>query len=177
MLLRPGSLLIAHPLYSSEHCRKHVVFITESTALSTMGITLNNLSRYDLRELMQDKGVDWPGERELWIGGTQRSTAMVMLHTSEWYSSNTLPVDHHFSISSDTLMIDKISDHNTPEWYKLFVGCVGWAPHEITRELRGTKPRWLYLAYPSTELIEGDGETQWDRAIAECSQDLFNEYF
>lgn len=177
MLLRPGSLLVAHPINAHERCHKHVVFVTESTHNSTMGITLNNLSRYDLRDLMEDKGVDWPGERELWVGGPQRSTAMVMLHTSEWYSSNTLPVDHHFSISSDTLMIDKISMHNMPDWYKMFVGCVGWAPDDLARELKGRKPKWLYLAYPSTELIEGDSETQWDRAITECSQYVFNEYF
>jgi putative AlgH/UPF0301 family transcriptional regulator len=177
MQLRPGSLLIAHPIHCAAECRKHVVLVTESTHNSTMGITLNHLSNYDLRELMLDKGLDWAATRELWIGGDRRGSALVMLHSSEWYSSNTMPIDTNFSISSDAVMIDKVDMGNTPQWYKLFVGCKGWKLEQIVRELNGSKPKWLYLAYPSPKLIEADGKQMWNLAVTECSQDLFNEYF
>ena len=177
MQIRPGSLLIAHPAHADRENRNHVVYITESTSSSTMGITLNNISTYDLKQLMAQKGIDWYGDREVYIGGEYNPHALVMLHSDEWYSSNTMHVDRCFSISSDALMIEKMEMGNTPDWYKLFVGCKGWEPLQLAEELKSKHPKWLVLSHPSLDLIASSSNTMWNSAVAECSQDLFNDYF
>lgn len=176
MQIRPGSLLIAHPVHADRENNKHVVYITESTPVSTMGITLNNLSRYDLKQLMAQKGIEWYGDREVYIGGEYNPHALVMLHSNEWYSSNTMQVDQNLSVSSDGLMVEKMEMGNTPEWYRLFVGCKGWEPTELAHELKSSKPKWLLLAKPSQVLIELADANIWNNALAEYSQDVFSNY-
>lgn len=174
--IRAGSLLIAHPVHADRKNAKHVVYVTESTSSSTMGITLNNLSRYDLKQLMAEKGIDWYGDSEVYIGGDYNTTALVMLHSNEWYSSNTMPIDSSLSISSDDLMIEKMEIGNTPEWYRLFIGCKGWTPQQLALELKSSKPKWLLLAKPSQVLIELAGADVWHNALIEYSQDVFSNY-
>ena len=177
MQIRPGSLLIAHPVHADRENNKHVVYITESTSASTMGITLNNISRYDLKELMEQKGIEWYGDREVYIGGEYNPHALVMLHSDEWYSTNTMQVDQNLSISSDGLMVEKMEMGNTPDWYRLFVGCKGWEPTELAHELKSSKPKWLLLAHPDPSLIESKHEDTWTLAVMQCSQDLIDNYF
>ena len=177
MQIRPGSLLIAHPVHAHRENRKHVVYITESTSASTMGLTLNNLSTYNLQVLMDQKGIDWYGPSEVYLGGEYNKHALIMLHSNEWYSSNTMDVNNNLALSSDGLMIEKMEMGNTPEWYRLFVGCKGWEPAELGHELKGKNPKWLLLAKPSQVLIELSDENLWDNAVAEYSQDVFDSYF
>lgn len=169
--------MVAHPKYADKHHQQHVVFITESTATSTMGLTLNNLSEYNLQKLMQNQGIDWYGPTEVYLGGEYNPNALVMLHSDEWYSSNTMQVDRGLAISSDDLMIEKMEMGNIPEDYRLFVGCKGWEPDELRQELKGPKPKWLLLSRPDSGLIfESSVNNTWKRALEQCSQDLFNAY-
>tara|TARA_B110000503_G_C7115430_1_gene400138 strand:- start:286 stop:714 length:429 start_codon:yes stop_codon:yes gene_type:complete len=142
-----------------------------------MGLVLNNLSPVDLKAALKRKGIEWQGDRELYTGGEYNATALVMLHSDEWYSSNTMQVNQQLAVSSDSLMVDKMEMGNTPDWYKLFVGCKGWQPLELQHELKGKKPKWLLHSHPTLELITSEDNCIWDLAIKECSQDLFNDYF
>lgn len=177
MQIASGSLLIAHPVHAHRENREHVVYITESTSASTMGLTLNNLSTYNLQVIMDQKGIDWYGPSELYTGGEYNAHALIMLHSNEWFSSNTIDVNNNLALSSDGVMIEKMEMGNTPEWYRLFVGCKGWEPAELGHELKGKNPKWLLLAKPSQVLIELSDENLWDNAVAEYSQDVFDSYF
>lgn len=177
MQIRTGSLLIAHPVNANRENRNHVVYVTESTGVSTMGLTLNNVSKYDLKEVMNAKGIEWYGPREVYHGGEYNKSALVMLHSDDWYSQNTMQVNNQLAMSSDGLMIEKMEMGDTPDWYQLFVGCKGWEHDEIGYELKSNKPKWLLLARPSIDLLDTSAANLWDAAVQECSQDLFNEYF
>jgi putative AlgH/UPF0301 family transcriptional regulator len=177
MQIRTGSLLIAHPVHASRENRNHVVYVTESTGVSTMGLTLNNVSKYDLKEVMHTKGIEWYGPREVFHGGEYNRSALVMLHSDDWYSQNTMQVNNQLAMSSDGLMIEKMEMGDTPDWYKLFVGCKGWEHDELGYELKSKHPKWLLLARPSIDLLDTSPDKLWYAAVNECSQDLFNDYF
>ena len=177
MQIRPGSLLIAHPVHADKENSKKIVYITESTSVSTMGLVLNDLSKYDLKKMMARRGIEWYGDSEVYRGGEYNPHALVMLHSDEWYSSNTMQVDNSLCISSDDLMLEKMEMGNTPEWYQLYVGCKGWQPMELKQELKSKKPTWLLLANPSHALIELADANVWHHAVAEYSQDVFDTYF
>ena len=176
MQIRAGSLLIANPKYAHQQQQGHVVYITESTDNSTMGIVLNSPNSYLLSDLLEQRGMDWPFDTTVNVGGDYSPTCMIMLHSSDWYSSNTMPVTRHTSISSDHLMLEKLEMGNTPDWYRLFMGTSGWTPQELEEELRGSKPKWLLLAKPSQALIELSDLNLWQNAVAEYSQDVFSNY-
>ncbi len=177
MQIRTGSLLIANPAYAPREKKGKVVYITESTDYSTMGITLNAAEAYSLSNLLKQRGMDWPLTTFVSIGGEYSPNCMIMLHTNEWYSSNTMPVSNNLSISSDDFMLEKLRDGNTPDWYRLFMGTSGWSPQELESELRGSKPKWLLLPKPSEPLIQSKPTSIWYHAIEELSTDVFNSYF
>ena len=106
MQIRPGSLLIANPKHADNHQQGMVVYITESTNYSTMGIVLNSSDSYYLSDLLEKKGISWPFETLVNIGGNYSPTCMIMLHSGDWYSSNTMPITTDISISSDHVMLE-----------------------------------------------------------------------
>mgnify|MGYP006108945751 FL=1 len=177
MQISPGSLLISHPVHSHPNCNEQVVYITESTPMQTTGLILNHLSNYDLKEILAAKNIDWYGDNRLYIGGDHNQSAMVMLHTDEWYSSNTMQIDNHLSMSSDDLMMEKLEIGNVPEWYRLFLGFEGWDATDLEHQLRSNRPEWLLLSHPSQALIELADTSLWHNAVAEYSQDVFDTYF
>jgi len=174
--IRPGSLLIAHPAHAHAQDREQVVYITESNSYSTVGLALNTASDYDLRDLLLEQGIDFSEANTLYTGGDYNRSALVMLHTDEWYSSNTMQIHNNFSISSDHLMMEKLEMGNTPEWYRIFIGWTAWDSQDIEHQLKCNKPKWLLLANPSHVLIELADDELWNNAIAEYSQDVFSNY-
>jgi putative transcriptional regulator len=176
MQIRSGSLLIANPAYADKQQQGHVVYITESTEYSTMGLILNSNDTYSLGDLLSQKDIDWPYETHVGIGGDYSPTCMIMLHSNEWYSSNTMPVTNDLSISSDGFMFEKLEIGNDPDWYKLFLGTSGWTPQELEQDLKGKNPKWLLLSRPSQKLIRTETNNIWDIAVAELRQDVFSRY-
>ena len=176
MVIRDGSILVAHPVHCDRENSRAVVYITESNAISTVGVALNKLSSYDMREFMDQKGLEWHGDRSVHIGGVYNPHALIMLHDSYWYSSNTMQVTRNYSISSDKTMLEKMEMGNTPDWYKLFIGCTAWSANELEFELRNRKPRWLFIPNPSDELVQCNSNDMWARAVDEYSQVVFSNY-
>ena len=177
MQIRPGSLLIANPAWAYQEQQGNVVYITESTDASTMGLILNSADSYLMSDLLSQKGISWPWSTQIGIGGDYSPTCLIMLHSNDWYSSNTMPVDKQYSISSDGVMLEKLEDGNAPDWFKMFIGTSGWTPTELEQELRADKPKWLLLARPSIDLLDTSPDKLWDAAVNECSQDVFDTYF
>ena len=176
MQIKAGSLLIAHPVHATIERSEKVVYITESNNYSTTGLTLNNLGTYDLAEILARRNIDWYGDRHLYHGGDYNSSALVMLHTDEWYSSNTMHIHNQLSISSDELMMEKLEMGNLPLWYRLFVGIEAWDAQDLEHQVRRAKPQWIVLSNPSQALIELSDKDVWPCAIDEYSQEVFSNY-
>ena len=100
-----------------------------------------------------------------------------MLHTDEWYSSNTVQIDNNWSMSSDGVMMEKLDMGNSPEWYRLFAGYETWDADDLEHQLRSSRPEWLLLANPSRAAFELSDKSLWQTAVAEYSQDVFDTYF
>ena len=178
MQVRSGSILIADPVHADSEHTKSIVLITESTEYSTLGLTLNCISHYNMSVLMKQHDVEWPYDNTVYTGGAYNPGSLIMLHSDDWYSSNTMYVDSGFSISSDMVMLEKLEVGNAPSWHKMYLGCEYWQPEQLEWELRKSNPKWLVLPYPSQVLIElTDPDDQWRAAVDEYSQELFRNYF
>jgi putative transcriptional regulator len=176
MQIKTGSLLVAHPANADRSIKNHVVLITESSSRSTMGLTLNQSSRYNLVDVMQDQGFSWPLDDTLYTGGYYNSRSLILLHSSDWTSTSTMQVSSDWAISSDTLMLEKLENYNTPNDYRIFVGCTGWQPSELESELRSKTPKWIVMPKPSRRIIMADAEDQWTLALMECSHNAVDSW-
>jgi putative transcriptional regulator len=175
--IRPGSVLIANPAYAHKEHKGYIVYITESSSASTMGVVLNSPTEYTMRRLLEPRGIVWPWDTTVSTGGEYNPHSLLMLHTDEWFSQNTMNVDNTFAISSDGFMLEKLEDGNAPYWFRIFLGCKGWSPSDLEHELRGAQAKWLLLARPSLELIHAAPFKMWNMAVEELSQDVFDSYF
>tara|TARA_R110002074_G_scaffold152974_5_gene307681 strand:- start:15 stop:446 length:432 start_codon:yes stop_codon:yes gene_type:complete len=143
-----------------------------------MGLMMNSGNMYDMGQLLSHKGINWPHDTHVYIGGEYSPTCLIMLHTDEWYSSNTMPVDHkNFALSSDGFMLEKLEMGDIPSWYQIYLGTSGWTPQELEQDLRGDKPKWLVLSHPSFETITCEPLRIWNAAVRELSTDVFSNYF
>lgn len=172
-MIKPGSVLVAHPDLQDEFFEFSVVLITENHKGGTVGLTLNKMHRSTFSEAMDFQ--DWPLSEQLYCGGPVNPRALILLHTAGWYSSNTLPVNTDFSISSDLLMTEKMAMGNTPTDYRFISGMSGWKPGQLDEEIQ--KNRWLTVPATSRILFETSGETQWREAVNAYAEIAVAQYF
>lgn len=174
-MIQPGQLLVAHPEKMQGFFAKSVVLITENHSQGTVGIAVNRQSDMVFADIMYSKGIEWPYEDKLYRGGPVNPTALVCVHTSEWYSSNTLQVSADFAISSDNLMTEKMSMGNLPSEYRFVSGISGWAPGQLDYEQR--QGVWL-TCWATPELVFGfTGDQQWRKSIDCCAKEAVQSYF
>lgn len=177
MTIKPGSLLIAHPIHSAETKMDAVVFVTESHSRGTLGVRLNLPAPVTMTHLMQQKNLSWSGPDSVYSGGEHNQGALILLHDGDWYSSNTMPIDPNWSISSDQFMLDKMCRENYPREFRICLGVTAWDTDNITSSIRSNRPRWLLLEDPDPDLITAPAGLQWDMAVVAHSQNLFDSYF
>lgn len=172
-MIKPGTVLVAHPDLDDDFFAFSLVLISEDHSGGTLGFALNKSSRFDLREAIDCP--DWPYNDLLYNGGPVNKTALILIHSSEWYSSNTMPLNTDLSISSDTLMAEKMSMGNTPGQYRFVTGMSGWDRGQLQAEIDRSK--WLTIPATDDIVFGNDGETQWRQAVEKYAQLAVSQYF
>ena len=178
-----GKLLVAHPRLQGTPFNRSVVLVTEDHANGSVGLILNKPTDFSLSQIMQSKGYECLEDRMVYLGGPVNSSALVLVHTDTWYSSNTYVVKPGISISSDTLMIEKIAMGDYPSQWRFVCGISGWGKGQLRDEVNGTGafatrgPNWLVCDADPQLIHSWDGEKQWHKALELCSQEMMNQYF
>ena len=171
-----GTLLVAHPrIDPGTPWSRAVVLITEHTELSTAGVVLNKPTSYSLREILESKGLGCQEDRIVFAGGPVNTSALMVLHSDDWYSTNTMQICRGAAVSSDNLMMHKIAEGNTPLNYRVICGLAGWQPGQLAQEIE--RNQWLTVPSTPSIIYDYDGEKQWHKAVELCSQQMMNQYF
>ena len=177
-----GSILVAHPLITANFFAKTVVFVYEhSTEGGAQGVILNRPLDFALHSLFAQRGYTFSSVEPVYKGGPVNERAVVMLHTPEWYSANTISAGCA-SVSSDTFMIDKMATLNMPNSWRMLAGICGWASGQLEAEIQGKipglhYPSWLTAQAKPSILFECSGEEQYTAALALCSQQWIDQVF
>lgn len=178
-----GKILVAHPRLQGSPFHRSVVLVTEDHANGSVGLILNKPTDFSLRQVMESKGYDCLVDRVVYLGGPVNSSALVLIHDDHWYSSNTYRVKPGISISSDTLMIEKIAMGDYPKSWRFVCGISGWSKGQLAAEIEGSGPfaargpSWLVCEANQSLIHKWDGEKQWHKALELCSQEMMNQYF
>lgn len=176
MVIKPGDLLIAHPEMTSDFFVRSVVLVTEANATGTVGFVINRKTIADLGQNIVKNSFEWPYQDFMFEGGPLNRTALVMIHTPEWSSSNTLRVNDQVSISSDQFMFEKMAGGDVPVYRRFVYGQSIWSPGQLEKELSLPKT-WLTTHSSQDIIFEYDGDEQWRRSIDHCAQTAIDSYF
>lgn len=181
---RVGKLLIAHPkIPVGNPFRKSVIYIYEDNANGTQGVVLNYHSSFTVKDLCNQKGIIYPdGTHNLHKGGPVNEQAILMLHTDEWQSSNTMEAGKGYRISSDNHMFQKVALGDAPVYYRIFAGMSSWAVGQLDMEMKGQFPyrpenSWLTATANDSIIFDYDGDAQWEKAVELSSRQMIEQYF
>ena len=180
---RVGKLLIANPNFPKESpFAKSVIYIYQDDARAgTIGLVLNKPT-LTLTDFCEENGIMFPDTVPMMhTGGPVNPTALVLLHTDDWESSNTASVGNGLRISSDNHMFLKISTGNEPIYWRAFYGLSAWRVGQLDKELAGEFPyvknTWLLADATDDIIFNYDSEEQWIMAVDLCSQQTINHFF
>lgn len=176
-MIKPGNLLISHPHWAQDNFVDSVLLITEHTPHSTIALQLNKPTFTTIRELISQEGYECDINDTTYKGGSFNPGALIMLHDNSWYSSNTMPINQKWSISSDHFMLEKIATGNVPFNFRCMLGVTGWEPDELQQEMQGPRPNWLILKSPSSSLVMAKYNEQYQLAVNQISKDLTAQFF
>lgn len=180
-----GKFLIAHPNFPiSSTFHKSVIFIYQDIKdKGSIGLILNKPSSYKVQDLCAEKNIIFlDNNTPVFHGGPVNQNALILLHSNEWSSTNTVSVRNDLRITSDGIMLEKLAKGNQPKNWKMFGGMCGWAPQQLQAELQGTYPfkaenSWLIADLDEEFIFNINPKDQYQYAFRKCSSQLFDQYF
>ena len=173
-----GKLLVAKPgVMKDPHFAKSVVYIYEQTDKVVIGLILNKPSYMNVGDIQTMRGaVNSGAAGHLYRGGPVSEQSLLLLHTDDWYSTNTIPATHGNAISSDELMLEKMAHNNMPKCWRLMSGMSTWLVPQLQSEIYKHKA-WLVVE-PNLDIFYNyDNEDQWEAGVSLASSRLMDEYF
>jgi putative transcriptional regulator len=171
-----GRILVARPIIQDPYFKKSVVLIYEQND-HTAGLVLNKPGTMTFTDVAIQKGMTCAPEGNVTIynGGPVNQNALVVLHTNEWNSQNTLVVDNKCSVSSDGLMIHKISSGNIPNGFRVFTGASIWRKGQLEHEINLN--HWLITDFSTRDIFDIDRREQWDAAVNKAAKQMIDRLF
>lgn len=153
-----------------------MVIISESHKHGHVGFVLNKLTGHSVASIGQQRGICLNTTEQIYMGGPVNPNALTMLHTDEWYSSNTMVIGNGLAISSDGFMIEKLSMGNAPRKWRMISGMSGWAPGQLEREIDSVTG-WLTVPASPQLALGFSGSQQWEAGVAATATTTINSYF
>jgi putative transcriptional regulator len=159
--------------------QKTVIYIYEhNTRTGAQGLVINRPSQKTrINQLIEDPMLaeSIVLDEPIFHGGPVAERTITMLHTSEWFSSNTKLAAEDFSVSSDRFMIEKIATGNVPHQWFMAAGKCGWVPGQLETEM--AKGCWLPLTAKPSIVFSSGTESLWKLCIELCASEMVDTYF
>lgn len=170
-----GKCLIARPNVQDQLFAKSVVYVYEHTHKGVCGIILNKRGIGTTRDLCMNRGFDVQVPVEpLYAGGPVNERAIVMIHTADWISSNTMPVKNNICVTSDDIMLYRYTQGDTPRYYRFVNGASVWHPQQIKAEM--SRNNWLITELDTETIFETDSRALWDVAVEISAQETMDKF-
>lgn len=176
-----GKLLVATPVLNNNVVfQQSVVYIYDEnpTTGQVCGVILNKPSQFKISSLGSLRDIPFDPTLEMTFvhkGGPVQDTSIILLHTNEWVSSNTLNANNQLAITSDLLMIEKLASGNEPKGWRMFAGMSVWTKEQLNVEVHD-QHAWLLCDPTDTSVFDYNEEEQWLKGLELCSQQMLSNY-
>jgi putative transcriptional regulator len=174
-----GKLLVATPKLENTMFSKTVILLFDhGTRTGAQGLVVNRMSKQTtVSRLIDDPGLSNSPMLDVPVyhGGPVAERTITMLHSSEWFSSNTRVINSDFSMSSDKFMLEKISSGNAPIDWMITAGKCGWVPGQLENEI--ASGAWLTLTAKPAIVFSTGEVSLWKLCIELCASETMEQFF
>ena len=162
-----GQLLVASPRIGDPRFRRSVVYMVEHNAEGALGVIINKIyGKGPLANLMKGFGMKPDGAKgriTLHFGGPVAADGAFILHTGEYKSPRSKPVDRAISFTTDTRILRDVAAGTGPRRFLFVLGHAGWSAGQLEDEM--ARGDWS-LSDASEDLVFGDGKDDvWERIV------------
>ena len=169
-----GQLLVASPKMGDPRFEKSVVYMVEHNDEGALGLIVNKVyGKGPLAKLMQGFGMD-PGDAKgrvtLHFGGPVAPDGAFILHTGDYKSPRSKPVDQSISFTTDTRILEDVASGKGPRRLLFVLGYAGWGAGQLENEM--ARGDWS-LSEANEDRVFGDGKGDvWERIVEESKVPL-----
>jgi putative transcriptional regulator len=170
-----GKYLVARPVINDPWFKHSIVYIYEYGPQGAAGLIINKPGTMQISRMVNNvTGIHPVYDDLLYNGGPVNENALIMMHTSEWFSTNTHQVTKEISISSDKFMLEKVITGNTPKGFRVCTGMSGWHQGQIENEIK--RNHWLVTKLDLSTVFDYSGEDQWQQAVEKVAKTTIDKY-
>ncbi len=165
-----GRLLIAMPGIGDPRFERAVIMMCVHSSEHAMGIAVNRpMDGLVVPDLLDRLGVKTEirlPDRLVLAGGPVERERGFVLHTDDYAApQSTLAVAEGLALTATREVLEAMaSRQDAPRQAILALGCAGWSPGQLEREIRENV--WLTCDPDEALLFDDDHDTKWARALA-----------
>lgn len=168
-----GQLLIAMPTMQDDRFKRTIVYMCAHSKEGAMGLVINRLlGQLSFPELLEQIGIPAkPPVRDVRVhfGGPVESGRGFVLHSADFRTEGTLPVDDRVALTASVDILRAIADGRGPRQSLLALGYAGWGPGQLESEIQANG--WLNVQADEALVFDGELDTKWERAMSKLGID------
>lgn len=179
-----GHLLAAHPKRRDAILRRSVVLVLDHDASGAIGLQVNKPFTNDIsfETVMQNVGLHIDQDRPLYNGGQESLNRVHVIHSLDWYTSNTTKISDSIGVSHDVSVLSAISKNEGPDYYRVVAGFTRWLPGHLEGEIEGETPwdithTWGFAPADVDTLFNLDDIDQWHAVLNHSSKLQVSTWF
>jgi len=158
--------LISVPHMNDTLFEKSVIYICEHSVEGAMGLIINKpINQTEIDSILQNNNnlkVDFKiHDKKIFLGGPVLIEKMIVLHSNDITTKNTIPIGNNISITSDKNIMKNICKIQNSK-YKIFLGHSGWGKGQLEREIENGD--WLIQKSSNDLIFDMPKETIWEHA-------------
>lgn len=162
-----GKCLIASPSMEDERFKNAIIYICSHNIRGAIGFVINKkipeFSLQDLSQHMHLNNIVGLEDGFVYSGGPMEKIKGFVLHSPDYISENTVPINDGMAVSSSISVIEDIMLGVGPRRSIVVLGYSSWDEKQLEKEIMSNS--WLVVD-PSDELIfDTKVEEKWNKAI------------
>lgn len=176
-----GKILVSPPNIIDRRFANTVIYIAEHNDTGSWGLIINKASNIPASKIMERAGLDVTLGGTVHLGGPMELQKLVLFHSADVISSETLMSPSGICVSNDMEFIAKLIDGERPRYIKAVIGVCTWGPGQLEGEIAGLPPwrpehSWL-IGEPDIETVfELDDLDLWTECVHHCAKSIVKDW-
>ena len=162
-----GKLLISMPGMADYRFNEAVIYICAHSSDGAMGLVINHLAKDNhLSNLLEDMNINTSkliDNIKLQSGGPVETIRGFVLHSNDYYSSNTIKITNEVYLTSSVDILKAISKGDGPKKTIIALGYAGWGPGQLEEEIQ--ENIWLHAQADNELLFNCDLDKKWQESV------------
>lgn len=176
-----GQLLVAMPLMTDRRFARSVIYLCAHSEEGAMGLIINYRANHiSFPDLLERLGIPPRGaedgisndilERQVHVGGPVETGRGFVLHTSDYFASeSTLQIDGGVSLTASIDILKAIASGEGPDRAMLALGYAGWSAGQLENEIQANG--WLHCPADIDLVFDPEIDSKYTRALAKIGID------